>query len=82
MTDGIQIPVTLRVYAYVSISAYSTRTSPHLLYVSEVHDRFTIPDEIFYFLLCTADRLCALVVRVPGYRSRGHGSNSRHYQIF
>jgi hypothetical protein len=27
------------------------------------------------------DRLCGLMVRVPGYRSRGLGFNSRHYQI-
>jgi hypothetical protein len=28
------------------------------------------------------DRLCGLVVRVPGYRSRGHGFDSWRYQIF
>jgi hypothetical protein len=28
------------------------------------------------------DRLCDLVVRVPGYRSRGTGFDSRLYQIF
>jgi hypothetical protein len=28
------------------------------------------------------DRLCGLVVRVPGYRSRGPGYDSRHCQIF
>jgi hypothetical protein len=28
------------------------------------------------------DRLCVLVVRVPGYRSRGPGFDSRNYQIF
>jgi hypothetical protein len=32
---------------------------------------------------CTKDdRLCGLVVRVPGYRSRGPGFNSSSYQIF
>jgi hypothetical protein len=25
------------------------------------------------------DRLCGPVVRVPGYKSRGYGINSRHY---
>jgi hypothetical protein len=34
---------------------------------------------IIYFIL---DRLCGLVVRVPGYRSRGPGFDSRPYQIF
>jgi hypothetical protein len=28
------------------------------------------------------DRLCGLVVKVPGYRSRGSGFDSRRYQIF
>jgi hypothetical protein len=28
------------------------------------------------------DRLCVLVVRVPGYRSRGPGFDSRRYHIF
>jgi hypothetical protein len=27
-------------------------------------------------------RLCGLVVRVPGYRSRGPGFDSRRYQFF
>jgi hypothetical protein len=28
------------------------------------------------------DRLCGLVIRVPGYRSRDPGFDSRRYQIF
>jgi hypothetical protein len=28
------------------------------------------------------DRLCGLVVRVPGYRSRDPGFESRRYKIF
>jgi hypothetical protein len=29
-----------------------------------------------------SDRLCGLVVRVPGYRCRGAGFDSRRYHIF
>jgi hypothetical protein len=39
----------------------------------------------FFFCFCvhlSVDRLCGLVVRVPGYRSRGPGFDSRLYQIF
>jgi hypothetical protein len=31
---------------------------------------------------CVVDRLCGLVARVPGYRSRGPVFDSRRYQIF
>jgi hypothetical protein len=34
---------------------------------------------ILYIIV--TDRLCGLVVRVPGYRSRGPGFDSRSYQI-
>jgi hypothetical protein len=33
-------------------------------------------------VLTTLDRLCGLVIRVPSYRFRGPGFNSRRYQIF
>jgi hypothetical protein len=33
-------------------------------------------------LLVCLRSLCGLVVRVPGYRSRGPGCDSQHYQIF
>jgi hypothetical protein len=33
---------------------------------------------VFFYIY----RLYGLVVRVPGYRSRGPGFDSRHYQIF
>jgi hypothetical protein len=29
-----------------------------------------------------SDRLCSLVVKVPGYKSRGPGLESRRYKIF
>jgi hypothetical protein len=34
------------------------------------------------FLMSSWDRICDLVVGVPGYRSRGPGFDSRRYQIF
>jgi hypothetical protein len=36
----------------------------------------------FYFLKIRKVGLCGVVVRVPGYRSRGPGFHSRRYQIF
>jgi hypothetical protein len=36
---------------------------------------------LFYALYISA-HLCGLVVKVPGYRSRGPGFDSQHYQIF
>jgi hypothetical protein len=36
---------------------------------------------VFKTLLET-DRLCCLEIRVPAYRSRGSGFDSRRYQIF
>jgi hypothetical protein len=32
--------------------------------------------------MCIVDRLCGLVVRVPGYRCTNPGFDSRDYQIF
>jgi hypothetical protein len=44
----------------------------------DMHIRVT-----YIIMLCNLrDRLCSLVVRVPGYRSRGSGFYSRRYQIF
>jgi hypothetical protein len=37
---------------------------------------------VFYTPYPGADRLCGLVDRVPGYRSRGPGFDFRRYQIF
>jgi hypothetical protein len=36
----------------------------------------------FVILKVKMDRLCGLVIRVSGYRSRGPGFDSRPYQIF
>jgi hypothetical protein len=38
--------------------------------------------EIKHEIQSKSDRLCGLVVRVSGYRSRCPGLDSRHFQIF
>jgi hypothetical protein len=39
-------------------------------------------DQASNLIRISNDRLFGLVVRVPGYRSRGPGYDFRHYQIF
>jgi hypothetical protein len=42
-----------------------------------------VPFELLCFIIeNVVDRLCGLVVRVPGYRYRDPGFDSRRYQIF
>jgi hypothetical protein len=44
---------------------------------------FVGPWPLFQFLdPIHGDRLCGLVVRVSGYRSKGPGFDSRAYQVF
>ena len=38
--------------------------------------------QLFKYMTMASDRLCGLVVRVSGYRYRGLGFDSRHFQIF
>jgi hypothetical protein len=45
------------------------------------HGSWGTHDHVVYCIL-QWDRLCGLVVRVPGYRFRGPGFDSRRYQIF
>jgi hypothetical protein len=53
--------------------------------------RAALTDAFLQFVSCSVeistpsgktDRLCGLVVRVSGYRSKGPGFDSRSYQIF
>jgi hypothetical protein len=43
---------------------------------------YNIFKTIYNMVYILQDRLCGLVVRVPGYRSRGPRFDSRRYQIF
>jgi hypothetical protein len=45
---------------------------------NSIKPEYSIWESVIYALDC----LCGLVVRVPGYRSRGSGFYSRHYPIF
>jgi hypothetical protein len=47
-----------------------------------ITEHMTIQRWIFNRHCTSSDRLCGLVVRVPGYRSRDPESDSRRYQIF
>jgi hypothetical protein len=42
----------------------------------------TAKDNVSNTYIKVEDRLCGLVVKVPGYRSRGLGFDYRRYQIF
>jgi hypothetical protein len=44
------------------------------------HLTFSSRHAIFWHINHMTDRLCDLVVRVPGYRSGGPGFDSRHYK--
>jgi hypothetical protein len=55
----------------------------------EIAFRFCLEDKRYVVSCCCfaqsvvhKDRLCGLVARVPGYRSRSLGFHSRHYHIF
>jgi hypothetical protein len=39
-------------------------------------------NHLFKIYIFIGDRLCGLVVRVPGYISRGHGFDTQRHQIF
>jgi hypothetical protein len=60
----------------------SELTSPFygFIYFS-ISDEF-MRSEVYTVVRCRFDRLCGLVVRVPGYRSRSPGFDFRRYQIF
>jgi hypothetical protein len=47
-----------------------------------VHPRLECVELLYVVPYTSSDRLCGLVVRVPGYRSRGPWFDSRRYQIF
>jgi hypothetical protein len=59
----------------------SCSTICRMIYQSETLGRITEISDIRTVWVNT-DRLCGLVVRVSGYRSRGPGFDSRRFQIF
>jgi hypothetical protein len=63
-------------WAVATVSAHSKRESQNVLYTV---NRETVVRTLYVLRIA---RLCGLVVIVPGYRSRGLGSHSPHYQIF
>jgi hypothetical protein len=58
----------------------STALSLHVVVLNLLSSETTLP--LHLPLDSITDRLCGLAVRVPSYRSRGPGSDSRRYQIF
>jgi hypothetical protein len=64
-----------------SLSLSIGRIFCHLLGVVCI-SRVAYTDSVVNELYRLSDRLCRLVVTVPGYRSRGPGFDSRRYQIF
>jgi hypothetical protein len=48
----------------------------------DLHVCYMCVNEFAFAYECTLDRLYGLAVRVPGYRSRGPGFDSQHYNIF
>jgi hypothetical protein len=64
--------LVLQISRYLSKSNCNTASSPNLrnLYRNH-HNRYTV--HLFPNSVLSENRLCGLVVRVPGYRSRGPG---------
>jgi hypothetical protein len=59
-----------------TVSRDDTRSTPVLR-----REQFHLSRRIFPLCYKDSDRLCGLLVRVPGYRSRGPVLDSRRYQI-
>jgi hypothetical protein len=81
--------VGIYIYMYVEASCHliyiRPRYSKSFACVIEIRRSFEVrirPVIISLSHLRDLDRLCGLVVRVPGYRSRGSEFDSRRYQIF
>jgi hypothetical protein len=75
-----QFFVSLPVFGSHDLAAFHYSAILPLWHWSEL----TVKWPVTYFQTDThwKDRLCGLVIRVPGYRSRGPGFDSRRYQIF
>jgi hypothetical protein len=87
MLYSLLIILLLNLRAEISRNAIHFVVSMNFISVirSELIKMHIISDHIK--ILCskqfvTLDRLCSLVVRVPGYRSNGPGFDSLRYQIY
>jgi hypothetical protein len=67
----ISLKIILPFWPFVSVILLSTTSK---------HENVRVNLNLFYLSILFI--LCGLVVRVPGYRSRGPGLDSRCYQIF
>jgi hypothetical protein len=63
---------------YVTCEALHSDNYEELCYLLACHTAYLFIQRLFN----DADSLCGLVVRVPDYRSRGPGFDSRRYKIF
>jgi hypothetical protein len=72
-------PINLKFYPQTSLSSLTNRdVSLQIICYSSIP---SVENFIYSDLLSIKYRLCGLVIRVSGYRSRGPGFDSRRYQI-
>jgi hypothetical protein len=66
----------------ISVLMFSSKKLLNRFRLNLIWDTWYISWNLILVHILPVDRLCGLVVRVPGYRSWGTGFDSRCYQIF